>query len=64
MRYYSMAYCKAFLWILDDFLLYTVLASVDCLPSVASSYDIADSTRDSGHLEGSLTALGDTSIAI
>jgi hypothetical protein len=63
MRYYSMAYCRAFLWILDNSSLCTVLASVDCLPSVASPCDIAGPTRGSGYLEGSLTALRGTSIA-
>jgi hypothetical protein len=64
MRYYSIIYCRAFLWILDNFLLYTVLAPVDYLPSVASSYDIVDSTRSSGYLEESLTAFRSTSIVI
>jgi hypothetical protein len=62
MRYYSMAYCRAFLWILDDSSLCTVPASVDCLPSVASSCDIAGLSCSSGHPEGSLTAFGGTSI--
>jgi hypothetical protein len=61
-HYYSIAYYRAFLWILDDFLLCTVPAPVDCLPSIASSYDIAGPTRGNGHPEGSLTAPGDTSI--
>jgi hypothetical protein len=64
MCYYSVVYYRAFLWILDDFLLCTVPAPVDCLPSVASPYDIADRTRDSGYSEGSLAASGDTSIVI
>jgi hypothetical protein len=62
MRYYSMAYCRAFLWIFDDSLLCTVPAPVDCPPSVASPYNIADRTRGSGHSEGSLADLRDTSI--
>jgi hypothetical protein len=57
-------YYRAFLRILDDSLLYTVLASVDCLLSVASSYDITGLTCGSGYLEGLLTALRDTSIVI
>jgi hypothetical protein len=62
MRYYSMAYCRVFLWILDDSLLCTVPAPVDCLPSIASPCDIAGLSRGSGHPEGSLTALKGTSI--
>jgi hypothetical protein len=62
MRYYSMAYCRAFLWILDDSSLCTVPAPVDCPPSVASPYNIAGLSRGSGHPEGSLTASGGTSI--
>jgi hypothetical protein len=62
MCYYSMAYCRAFLWILDDFLLCTVPAPVDCPPSVASPCDIAGLPRGGGHPEGSLTASGGTSI--
>jgi hypothetical protein len=61
-HYYSMAYCRAFLWILDDSLLCTIPAPVDCPPSVASSCDIAGLPRGSGHPEGSLTASGGTSI--
>jgi hypothetical protein len=61
MCYYSMANCRAFLWISADFLLYAVPALVDCLLSVASPYDIAGLTRGSGHLEGLLTALKGTS---
>jgi hypothetical protein len=64
MRYYSIVYCRAFLWILDDFLLCTVLAPVDCLPSVASPCDITGPMRSSGYLEGLLTAFGGTSIVI
>jgi hypothetical protein len=62
MRYYSVAHCRAFLWILDDSSLCTVPAPVDCLPSVASPCDIADRTRGGGHSEGSLAASGGTSI--
>jgi hypothetical protein len=62
MRYYNMTYCRAFLWILDDSSLCTVLASVDCLLSVASPCDIAGLSRNNGHPEGSLVASRGTSI--
>jgi hypothetical protein len=62
MRYYSMAYYRAFLWILNDSLLCTVPAPVDCPPSVASPCDIAGLSRGSGHPKRSLTASGGTSI--